>query len=267
MSQSQRNKKAGQNTSGKPSGKSTASVQPQKSRGPFFALLLVIVIAGAAGIAYKVSSAPKPIVLAQGATLPKSEGYFIGKPEAPITIMEFADFECPRCAEFSNITEPDVRTRIIDAGLANMRFYDFPMEDMHPNTLFASLAASCAADQDKFWPMHDAILTNQISWEARATKNPTKEFDKYAKSIGLDMGKYSTCMEKRDNVPRIQAHQATGASYMVKATPSFVINGVLYEGALSYDRIKAIVDMELAKIQLPAGANKQNADSKKPPAK
>lgn len=262
MSQSQRNKK-----SGNPTAKSGATVQPAKSRAPFYGLLVVILAVGAAGIAYKMNSAPKPIVLAQGTTLPKAEGYLLGKPDAPVTIMEFADFECPQCANFSDITEPDVRARIIDAGLANMRFYDFPLEDLHPNTLFASLAAACAADQGKFWPMHDMILKNQTQWEARNSRNPKREFDKFAKAVGLDQGKFDDCFDKRDNVARIQAHQAVGMEYKVGATPSFVIGGTLYEGNLSYDRIKQIVDAEHAKIAAAAGKKTQNADSTKPPAK
>ena len=259
MSQAQRNKKSGNTRS-----KSGATVEPGKSRAGFFGLIAIICLVAATGIAYKIRSAPKPIVLAQGAALPKAEGYLLGDPKAPVTIMEFADFECPQCANFTDITEPDVRTRIIDAGLANMRFYDFPMDDMHPNTLFASLAASCAADQGKFWPMHDLILKNQTSWEARKTKNPKPEFDKFAKTVGLDMGKFNECFEKRENVPRIQSHQAVGASFNVGATPSFVIGGKLYPGNLSYDRIKQIVDAELVKLGVDPT---KKADSTQPPAK
>jgi len=262
MSQSQRNKK-----SDKGAAKPHATTAPQKSRAPFFGLLVLILAVGVAGIAYKINSAPKPIVLVQGATLPKAEGYLLGKPDAPVTIMEFADFECPQCANFSLLTEPDVRARIIDAGLANMRFYDFPMEDMHPNTLFASLAAACAADQGKFWPMHDLILAGQGNWEVRKTRNPKPELDKYAKLVGLDMGQYNDCFDKRDNVARIQSHQAVGASYMVNATPSFVIAGKLYPGNLSYDRIKQIVDEELARIAAAQGKQTEIADSTTPPAK
>lgn len=261
MSQAQRNKKTGK------SGDTRKGVAPQKSRAGFFVALVAIVIAGAAGIAYKMNSAPKPIVLAQGADLPKAEGYLLGKPDAPVTIMEFADFECPQCANFTDITEPDVRTRIIEAGLANMRFYDFPMEDMHPNTLFASLAASCAADQGKFWPMHDLILKNQTSWEARRTKNPKSVFDGFAKTVGLDMGKFNTCYDSRENIPRIQSHLQLGISLQVPATPSFVIGGKLYPGNLSYDRIKELVDLEHVKLAAQKGLNEKIADSTKPPAK
>ena len=262
MSQSQRKKKQGGTSK-----KSGANVRPGTSRAPFYGLIGFILVLGAAFIVYKMDTAPKPIVLAQGTTLPTAEGYLLGNPDAPVTIMEFADFECPQCANFSDITEPDVRTRIIDAGLANMRFYDFPIPEMHPNSMFASLAASCAADQGKFWPMHDLILQNQVEWQARASKNPKREFDRYAKTVGLEQDKFDDCFDSRENVARIQAHQAVGISYKVNATPSFVIGGKLYEGNLSYDRIKQIVDEELARVAAAGGVKTQNADSTKPPAK
>lgn len=225
-----------------------SSVRPQKSRGAFYALIGAVVVIGVVAIAYKMQSAPKPIVLSAAAVLPKSEGYLLGNPDAKVTIMEFADFECPQCANFSEITEPDVRKRIIDAGLANMRFYDFPLTDLHPNTLFASLAASCAADQGKFWEMHDLLLKGQTDWEGRMHKNPVPVFEGYVKQIGIDAAKYKQCFESRENIPRIQAHQKVAEQFQVNSTPSFVIGGTMYPGNMGYDRIKQIVDMEIAKI-------------------
>ena len=119
---------------------------PTKSRTPFYGVLLLLALAGAGGIWYSINGAKqKPIELAKGTPLPKAEGYLRGDPNAPVTIIEFADFECPGCGQYANITEPDVRTRIIDAGLANFRYYDYPLP-MHANTMAASLAASCAAE-------------------------------------------------------------------------------------------------------------------------
>lgn len=248
MAQGNRKKADGTGKSANTSSKS--SVRPQKSRGPFFALLGAIVIVAGAAILYKMQSAPKPIVLSAAAVLPKSEGYLLGDPNAKITIMEFADFECPQCGNFSAITEPDVRKNIIEKGLANMRFYDFPLTDLHPNTLFASLAASCAADQGKFWEMHDLLLAGQSDWEGLAHKNPVPVFEGYVKQIGIDAAKYKQCFESRENITRIQAHQKTGEDLKVNSTPSFVIGGTMYPGNMAYDRIKQIVDMEIAKMAL-----------------
>ena len=245
MAQSRKNK----------SGNSTATtartaVRPTKSRTPFFIAIGVIVIVAVVAIVFKMNSVPKPIVLPQGIVLPKAEGYLLGKPDAPVTIMEFADFECPQCANFSAITEPDVRTRIIDKGLANMRFYDFPLPDMHPNTLFAALTASCAADQGKFWPMHDALMSGQTDWEGRTNKNPKSVFDGYVKRIGLDADKFNKCFDSRENVSRIEANRQAGLAYQVSGTPSFVIGGKMYPGNIDYDKIRSLVEAERVKIGL-----------------
>ena len=208
-------------------------------------LVLTLVAIGAGGIYFKMQSAPKPIVLSETALVPKSEGYLLGNPNAPVTIVEFADFECEQCANFSAITEPDVRKRIIDSGLANIRFYDFPLVERHPNSMFASLAASCAADQNRFWPMHDVLLTRQSEWQGHTQHkpNPVPELRSYAKEVGLDLAKYDACFESRGNLPRINAHYQAGIAMRVQATPSFVIGGRLYSGNQPYDAIKQAVDV------------------------
>lgn len=223
------------------------SVQPTKSRTPFFVLIGAVLIVGAAAIAYKVASVPKPIVLPQGIALPKAEGHLIGDPNAPVTIIEFADFECPVCADWATVTEPDVRARIVDAGLANMRFYDFPLPEMHPNTLFAALTAQCAGEQGKFWPMHDKLMAGQLEWEGRTNKNPKPVFDGYVQQLGLDVGKFNACFDARD-MTKIEANRQAGLAYQVNGTPSFVIAGKMYQNKLSYDEIKAIVDSARAKV-------------------
>ena len=233
---------------GSPSGPPRSPVQPARSRTGFYALIAGIFIVAAIAIAYKLRSAPKPIVIAQGMKLPKAEGYLLGKPDAPVTILEFADFECPQCANFSAITEPDVRTRIVDAGLANLRFYDFPLPDLHPNTLFASLAASCAADQGKFWPMHDLLMAGQTDWEGREHKNPKPMFDGYVKKLGIDEAKFNACFDSTANISRVEANRQAGLAYQVTGTPSFVIGGKMYPGNMNYDRIKSLVDAERVKL-------------------
>ena len=244
MAQGQRNKQA--SGANRPSKSAAAS---QKSPVLFVALIVVLVAIGAGGIYYKIRSTPTPIVLSNTAIMPKSDGYLLGNPNAPVTILEFADFECEQCASFAAITEPDVRKRLIETGLANMRFYDFPIVELHPNSLFASLAASCAADQGKFWPMHDVLLARQGEWEGhtRSKPNPVPEFESYAKEVGLDMARYRACFESRENVPRINAHYKAGLELQVPATPSFVIGGILYRGNQPYDAIKRAVELAAAK--------------------
>ncbi len=236
---------------------------PTKSRTPFIVLLLALAAAGAGGIWYSLNGAkPAPITLAAGTELPKSEGYLRGDPNAPITIVEFGDFECPACGQFAAVTEPDMRTRIIEAGLANFRFYDYPLP-MHQNTISASLAASCAAEQGKFWEMHDAIFAGQYDWNTQSTTNPRKFFDSYAKTLGLDEAAYKSCFDSQKNLPKISAHKAEGEKLGVPSTPTFLIGGKLYSNGMTYDMLKAIVDsLRAAAPTAPAAASTDTAAKK-----
>jgi protein-disulfide isomerase len=218
---------------------------PTKSRTPFFGLILLVVVAGAAGIWYSMNANKQvPIVLdpAKLAGLPPAEGYLRGDPNAPVTIMEFGDFECPMCASFATVSEPDLRERIIDKGLANFRYFDFPLTNLHPNTLAASLAASCAADQGKFWEMHDLIFNGQDQWNGQATSNPRKVIDEYAKQLGIDMAAYGECFNSQKNLGRIQANKKAGDDRGVGGTPTIFIDNIQLPSGASVDRMKQIVD-------------------------
>ncbi len=235
---------------------------PTKSRTPFYGVLLLLAAAGAGGIYYSMNGAKQaPIVLPEGTPLPKAEGYLRGDPNAPVTIMEFADFECPACGQFATITEPDVRSRIVDAGLANYRYYNYHIP-AHLNTMAASLAASCAHDQGKFWEMHDAIFVGQYDWNTQSTSNPRKLFDKYAATIGLDTKVYGACFDSRKNLASIQANQQAGSDRGVSQTPTFIIGNKLYAGAIGYDAIKAAVDSARAALGLPAALPPADAEAK-----
>jgi protein-disulfide isomerase len=165
----------------------------------------------------------------------------IGKVDAPVKILEFADFECPSCAGFATVTEPDVRSRIIDAGLANLTYYDFPL-NQHRNTVAASNAAACADEQGKFWPMHDRLFQAQDEWNGEATDAPKPFFKRYAGEVGLDVARWESCFDARKYQSRINANLAEGLRRGVNSTPTFLIGNKLYPGMRSYDEIRRIVD-------------------------
>jgi protein-disulfide isomerase len=156
-------------------------------------VLGLIALVGVAALGY-VASKPKSRAadvnnVADTTNAGPAQGYLIGKVDAPVKILEFADFECPSCGGFATVTEPDVRTRIIDPGLANLTYYDFPLTQ-HRNTLAASNAAACADEQGKFWPMHDRIFQGQDEWNGEATDVPKPFFKRYAGEVGLDVAKW-----------------------------------------------------------------------------
>jgi protein-disulfide isomerase len=215
----------------------------KKSNTAFIVVILVVLVAGGAAIWAAIqANKPKAIELAANTPLPAAEGYLRGDPKAPITIIEFADFECPGCGQFALLQEPDIRKRIIEAGLANFRFYDFPLTSIHQNTMAAHLAAACANEQNKFWEMHDMIFAGQLDWNGQATSNPRKVLDGYAAQLGLDMKAFGSCFDTQKPLPQIQANAAAGTERGVNGTPTIMIGNRMYNPTPNADQIKKIVD-------------------------
>ena len=233
-----------------------AATPSRSSKKLFFLALGAIAVIGVALIAMQArDSGPSPQIVAE---LPpgdagRAEPYVYGKADAPVTISEFADFECPACAQFATLTEPDVRKRLADAGTVSIRFYDFPLEQ-HRNSVLASLTAACAADQGKFWEMHDRIFARQDAWASRigesdaaASRRASRVFAELAKEIGLDESAWSTCVEEQRHLDRIRANRQLGTQRQVRSTPTFVIGNQMHPGSLSYDALKKIVDEAMAR--------------------
>jgi protein-disulfide isomerase len=223
----------------------------------FLWLLGAIVLIGVAALSY-VATKPKQTVRDVAETVDTAnagpaQGYLMGKVDAPVKILEFADFECPACGNFAVVTEPDLRSRIITAGLANITYYDFPLT-MHRNTLAASNAAACADEQGNFWPMHDRLFQAQAEWNGEATDAPKPFFKRYAQESGVDVAKWESCYDARKYQKRISANLAEGLRFGVNQTPSFVIAGKLYAGMRSYDALKAIVDSGAKTTSAPVAA-------------
>jgi protein-disulfide isomerase len=240
-------------------GRRSGVVNKQRGNSPqrFYWVLGLVVVVGALFI---VRAARAPRARANVTTAPitpaQAEGYLMGNPNAPVQIMEFADFECPACGNFAVITEPDVRNRIVNTGLASYRFFDFPLP-MHPNTMAASNAAACAADQGKFWEMHDELFRNQPEWNGEATHDPKKIFLGYVKSLGMNTDTWEKCFDAQTHQSRILANQAEGNRRKVQSTPTFVIGSRVIPGAMSYDVFKAYVDS--AAKEAPATAKTDSA--------
>jgi protein-disulfide isomerase len=220
--------------------------EARSSKRPIFlGVLGFIGLGGVAALGY-VASKPKSSTanasdVADTTNAGPAQGYLIGKVDAPVKIIEFADFECPSCGGFATVTEPDVRSRIIEPGLANLTYYDFPLTQ-HRNTLAASNAAACADEQGKFWPMHDRIFQAQEEWNGEATDAPKPFFKRYAGEVGLDVAKWESCYDARKYQKRISANLADGLRRGVNSTPTFILGNKVYPGNRSYDDMKALVD-------------------------
>lgn len=223
----------------------------------FFWILGLIALVGVAALGY-VASKPKSSSgavrdVADTTNAGPAQGYLLGKVDAPVKILQYADFECPACGGWATVTEPDVRSRIIDAGLANFTFYDFPLQ-MHRNSIAASNAAACADEQGKFWPVHDRIFQAQNEWNGEATEAPKPFFKRYASETGLDVAKWEACFDARKYQKRIEANLADGLRRGVNSTPTFVIGNKMYPGMRSYDEFKSLVDSAARTAAPPAPA-------------
>src|SRR5690606_7987339 len=140
-------------------------------------------------------------------------------------------------------------------GLASYRFFDFPLTEIHKNTLAASNAAACAADQGKFWEMHDLIYARQPEWSTAATSNPKKFFERYASEVGADVSTWSKCYDDVRHLQRIMSNRAEGERRNVRSTPTFVIGNKMIPGLLPYDMIKAYVDTAVAQVARSSAAD------------
>jgi len=226
-------------------GRRPGVVTSAKRGGPgrgFWTALAAIAIVGIVALAW-VASRPKTTVSQIDPNLPplKAQGYVLGSPTAPVEVIEFADFECPACGQYAVLTEPQVRSELVNTGKVRIRYMDFPL-NIHRNTWDASLAAACANDQGKFWEMHDALFANQDKWNGEATSRPRGPISDLAKSIGLDMNKYGACMDNDTHRAQIQASEQEAIRRQIGQTPTFIINGTVVPGAIPYDAFKRYVD-------------------------
>lgn len=238
---------------GRGRGSNVVKQSARKRQRNFFAILGLVAAALAVFIIYQVSK-PKPpdsTVVDTSVPLPKGEGYLLGKEDAPVQVLAFADFECPACGQFFVLTEPDVRQRLVETGEISYRFIDFPLPG-HRNTWPASNAAACANEQGKFWQMHDMLFQGQDQWNGEATSRPKGVFEGYAKSIGLDVSKWEQCFDDQRYLRNIQANRAEAERRLVGSTPSFLIGNRLVAGSIPFDKFKAYVDS--AKAMAPAVA-------------
>ena len=232
-------------------GRRPGVVKSAKRGGPgrgFWLGLGLAAILGLGALGY-LTTRPKVTATTIDPNLPalKAEGYVLGNANAPLEVIEFADFECPGCGQFATLTEPDVRTKLVNTGKVRMRFMDFPLPQ-HKNSWDASLAAACANDQGKFWEMHDVIFNNQDRWNTEATGRPRSVLADFAKQVGLDVSKYNACMDADTHRAKVQSHLQEGERRHVQQTPTFIIGDKLVPGSLGYDAFKKLIDAELAKL-------------------
>ncbi|MHA7733794.1 DsbA family protein [Nitrosopumilus sp. S6] len=174
-----------------------------------------------------------------------------GDPNAPITIIEFSDYECPFCGRFYANTLPLIEENYINTGKVNFVYRDFPIQSIHPNAVPAAMAAECADDQEMFWPYHDMIFENKSTWEKLGRVNLLNEFVQYATILELNIEEFSLCLESNKHLDEVRNDLQDGQSYGVDGTPGFFIgnneNGFIkVSGAKPYQIFEEILEGMMA---------------------
>lgn len=173
----------------------------------------------------------------------------LGRADAPVTIVEFSDYQCPFCQRFYNTTLAALKKDYIDAGKVRYVFRDYPLEQLHSHARKAAEAAHCAGEQGKYWQMHDALFQNQGALEL-------PQLAERARSLGLDGATFDTCLASGRNAARVDRGLAEGAAAGVEGTPGFVIGrtktgdtveGTPIRGAQSLETFRQIIEQLLGR--------------------
>jgi protein-disulfide isomerase len=174
-----------------------------------------------------------------------------GNPNAPITIVEFSDFQCPFCARFFAQTLPQIQQDYIDSGKVKLVFRDFPLESIHANAGVASIAGECADDQKMFWQYHDKLFEGQTQWARLSASDATTTFKQYASELRLNSADFNSCLDSEKYSNEIAQDFQNGANYGVTGTPAFFIGNdkegyVTLIGAKPYSAFQEVIDKELS---------------------
>jgi protein-disulfide isomerase len=186
--------------------------------------------------------------------VPTAGGETIGRADAPLTLIEFTDFQCPFCRRFHDRTWPEVKKNYVDTGKLRYMVLDLPLP-FHAGARPAALGARCAAEQGKYWPMHDRLFATE---EEQLTSAHIRDL---ALSLGVDAPRYDACLAAAPTGAQIDASSKAANNVGLTGTPSFVlgratgdaVDGAAIVGAQPYEVFAARIDAALKAQPAPAG--------------
>ncbi len=220
----------------------------------FYAVMVIMAFAAGILIGYMawgrssapvaVAAQPSDAVAAAPTSAPQYVRYNIptdgfpslGPADAPITIVEFSDFQCPFCRQWQQQTYQPLLAAY--PGKIRIVYRDFPLTSIHPNAFPAAEAAQCANEQNAFWPYHDKLFSSENLGD--------DVYKQYAQDLGLDMTKFNDCLTSHKYQQYVQSNSDFAQNLGVNSTPTFFINGLAIVGAQPLENFKQVIDKELA---------------------
>ncbi|MBI3334227.1 DsbA family protein [Candidatus Pacearchaeota archaeon] len=209
-------------------------------------VLLALLVVGAivfftkgdsTGYAVNTGTNPSPSGVT-AANVDADDDAVLGDSDAPVTIIEFSDYECPYCGKHYTETYPQLKREYIDTGKVKLVFRDFPLS-FHPNALPAALAAECVKEKggdDAYFAYHDILFENQATLS-------TANMKAWADELGYNI---DSCLDSQKYADEVREDTADGSAAGVQGTPSFFINGRQLSGAQPYSAFKQAIDAALA---------------------
>lgn len=234
------------------------SDSPRERSGPNpYVIPMAILIAGAliAGSVVYTSSGTRSPDTRNTAAVGKSapvdvktiagDAPFLGKPDAPVSVVEFGDFQCPFCGRFFKTTEREIIEKYVKTGKVKFAYRSFAF--LGPESEWAAEAAACANTEGKFWQYHDYLYTHQNGENQGAfTKDNLKHF---ALQLGLDAARFNACLDQDTFLAAVKKDTEDGRALGVDGTPTTFINGRILAGAVPFAQFASVIDEELQKAK------------------
>src|SRR5438094_727082 len=163
-----------------------------------------------------------------------------GRSDAPVTVYEMSDFQCPYCREFALGTLPLLEREYVQAGKVRFVYINLPLSSVHKNAATAAEVAVCAARQERFWPMHDLLFRHQSQWSALGS--PQASLLALGDSAGLDSARLTQCVASGAAAAEVQRDAERARRSGATSTPTFYIEGALLEGAAPITVFRTVLD-------------------------
>jgi protein-disulfide isomerase len=164
----------------------------------------------------------------------------MGDGDAPLTIVEWSDYQCTFCKRFRDQTLDQIKSQYIDTGKVKFVYRDFPLDSIHPNARPAAIASECAGDEGKFWEFHDKLFETQQQW----SNSPSAKdlFKQYGTELGIDI---ADCIVGNMYDGEVSKDLADGSANGVSGTPAFIVGNQYLSGAQPFERFKAVIEAQL----------------------
>ena len=182
----------------------------------------------------------KPAAKVSAADLVEDSDPFLGDANAPLTIVEFSDYQCPFCKRFRDQTLDQLKSNYIDTGKVKFVYKDYPLS-FHAEAQGSAEAALCAKDQDKYWEYHDTLFSDTQKWIGIGTSG----FKLIASDLGLDESTFADCLDSGKYTQEVKDDFAAGQRAGVTGTPGFIVGNTLLSGAQPFSSFQAVIDAQL----------------------